>query len=156
MIWRDQQGTCRCFYDACPHRLVSCIAAAESAMVWLWLCITGPLQAALYHCKLAWLACMGVQQMEGPLAASTLALLHHAQTVQVPLSDGRITPEGKLECPYVRWGWAKRQLLTNWAFGWVAVHSSRACMARCCQHRLCGCGKRSLSSFTDHRAAANV
>ncbi|KAI7840725.1 hypothetical protein COHA_005541 [Chlorella ohadii] len=42
VIWRDQQGTYRCFYDACPHRLV-------------------------------------------------------------PLSDGRITPDGKLECPYHGW-----------------------------------------------------
>jgi phenylpropionate dioxygenase-like ring-hydroxylating dioxygenase large terminal subunit len=42
VIWKDQQGVYRCFYDACPHRLV-------------------------------------------------------------PLSDGRITPEGQLECPYHGW-----------------------------------------------------
>lgn len=30
-----------------------------------------------------------------------LAMAPRGQTAQVPLSDGRITPEGKLECPYV-------------------------------------------------------
>lgn len=37
-----------------------------------------------------------------------------APTVQVPLSDGRITPEGKLECPYVSSMAAANGVRTCW------------------------------------------